>query len=97
MPLTRRAFLQTTALAGAARVRGLAAMAQLAAPFQPTWASLRDHYTRPAWLTDHRLGIFIHWGLYAVPAHGNEWYAKHMYTSDVAWHTEHYGPPDKFG
>ena len=34
---------------------------------------------------------FIHWGLYSIPARINEWYERHMYTTDVQWHTEHYG------
>jgi alpha-L-fucosidase len=66
-------------------------------PFSPTWESLRDHYQVPAWFNEAKFGIFIHWGLYSIPARINEWYIRHMYTSDVAWHTEHYGPPDKFG
>ena len=41
----------------------------------------------------------MHWGLYAVPAHQSEWYATHMYNNPeiIKWHTEHFGPPDKFG
>jgi len=66
-------------------------------PFQPTWESIRDLHHTPPWFNQARFGIFIHWGLYSIPAHGNEWYIRHMYTSDVKWHTEHYGPPDKFG
>ena len=66
-------------------------------PYQANWDSLRDRYHSPKWLRQAKFGIFIHWGLYSIPAHGNEWYAKHMYTSDVAWHTEHYGRPDNFG
>ena len=66
-------------------------------PVQPTWQSVADHYQVPDWFTQARFGIFIHWGLYSIPARINEWYAKHMYTSDVQWHTDHYGPPDKFG
>jgi alpha-L-fucosidase len=69
----------------------------VAGPYQPTWESLRDHWRVPAWFNEAKFGIFIHWGLYSIPAHGNEWYERHMYTSDVKWHTEHYGPPDKFG
>ena len=69
----------------------------LTGPFQPTWESLRDHYSMPAWFNQAKFGIFIHWGLYSIPARINEWYIRHMYTSDVAWHTSHYGPPDKFG
>ena len=69
----------------------------IAGPFQPTWESIRDHYQSPAWFREAKFGIFIHWGLYSIPARINEWYIRHMYTSDVAWHTQHYGPPDKFG
>ena len=68
-----------------------------AGPFQPTWDSLRAGYHTPAWLRDGKFGIFIHWGLYSVPAHGSEWYVQHMYSSMMAWHTEHFGPVDKFG
>ncbi len=68
-----------------------------AGPFQPTWESLRDHYRVPHWFNEAKFGIFIHWGLYSIPARINEWYERHMYTSDVKWHTEHYGAPDKFG
>ena len=66
-------------------------------PFQPTWESLRDNYHLPTWFNQARFGIFIHWGLYSIPARLNEWYERHMYTTDSKWHTEHYGPPDKFG
>jgi len=68
-----------------------------AGPFAPTWESLRDHYRVPAWFNQAKFGIFIHWGLYSMPARINEWYIRHMYTTDVAWHTQHYGAPDKFG
>lgn len=66
-------------------------------PFQPTWESLRDGYRTPAWFREAKFGIFIHWGLYSIPAHGNEWYERHMYTTDAAWHTAHYGSPATFG
>jgi alpha-L-fucosidase len=69
----------------------------LPGPVLPTWTSVRDFYHVPSWFNKAKVGIFIHWGLYAVPAHKNEWYAKYMYTTDVQWHTEHFGPPDKFG
>lgn len=32
-----------------------------------------QHNARMAWWRDARFGMFIHWGIYAVPAHG-EWY-----------------------
>jgi alpha-L-fucosidase len=35
--------------------------------FDATWESIRTH-TVPDWYNDAKLGIFIHWGLYSVPA-----------------------------
>ena len=35
--------------------------------FQPTWDSLEKHSV-PEWFQDAKFGIFIHWGLYSVPA-----------------------------
>lgn len=68
-------------------------------PVDPTWDSLRAHYQTPAWLQDGKFGIFLHWGLYAIPGRGGEWYARHMYTTPVMidWHRMHFGPQDKFG
>ena len=34
------------------------------------------HANRMEWFTDARFGMFIHWGLYAIPARG-EWYRSH--------------------
>src|SRR5205085_1494013 len=36
--------------------------------YQPTWESL-DRRPTPAWFTDAKFGIFIHWGTYSVPAY----------------------------
>ena len=66
-------------------------------PYQPTWDSVRQHYHVPRWFEQAKFGIFIHWGLYAVPAYHNEWYARHMYGAFAQYHTDHYGPPDRFG
>ena len=30
----------------------------------------------PEWYRDAKFGIFIHWGVYSVPAFGNEWYPR---------------------
>ena len=38
--------------------------------FVPTWESVRSH-TLPAWYDDCKLGIFIHWGAYSVPAYAS--------------------------
>ena len=35
--------------------------------YTPTWDSIKTH-TLPSWYDDCKLGIFIHWGAYCVPA-----------------------------
>jgi len=69
-------------------------------PFEPTWESLKQQYTVPAWYEDAKFGIFIHWGVYSVPAFKNEWYARNMYQPDspeFKHHVETYGPQSEFG
>jgi alpha-L-fucosidase len=89
-------YAQKGAPAGAADAYAKA-KAIPAGPYHPTWESLRDNYHLPTWFNEAKFGIFIHWGLYSIPARLNEWYERHMYTTDSKWHTEHYGSPDKFG
>ncbi|MDQ2839509.1 MAG: alpha-L-fucosidase [Acidobacteriota bacterium] len=36
-------------------------------PYQANWPSLEKHVV-PDWYQDAKLGIFVHWGLYSVPA-----------------------------
>ena len=54
-----------------------------AGPFAPNWDSLKANYKVPKWFTDAKFGIFMHWGLYSVPAFGgggaSEWYETHLY------------------
>jgi alpha-L-fucosidase len=40
----------------------------LAQNYQPTWDSV-DKRPTPAWFSDAKFGIFIHWGTYSVPAY----------------------------
>src|SRR5277367_6389202 len=47
-------------------------------PFRPEWSSLIK-YQQPQWYKDAKFGIFIHWGVYSVPAAENEWYPRNMY------------------
>ena len=68
-------------------------------PFKDTWESL-GNFKVPAWYRDAKFGIFIHWGIYSVPAFANEWYSRCMYIEgDRAFehHVETYGPQNKFG
>jgi alpha-L-fucosidase len=48
-------------------------------PVKPTWDSLREDYKVPEWFRGAKFGIFIHFGIFSVPAHGNEWYEKSLY------------------
>src|ERR1017187_9839381 len=68
-------------------------------PFRPNWDSLK-HYQVPAWYLDGKFGIFLHWGVYSVPAFGNEWYPRNMYnqgTPEFNHQVATYGPQSKFG
>ena len=67
--------------------------------FRPDWESLQ-HYEVPEWYKDAKFGIFIHWGVYSVPAFGSEWYPRLMYTpgtDEFKHHVATYGSQDKFG
>jgi len=67
--------------------------------YEPTWESLKQ-YSVPDWYQDAKLGIFIHWGVYSVPAFDNEWYPRHMYRREhpaFAHHREKWGPQSQFG
>jgi len=68
-------------------------------PFAPEWASL-EKFQVPDWYLDGKFGIFIHWGVYSVPAFGNEWYPRNMYKRDEATfehHVKTWGPQNEFG
>jgi len=68
-------------------------------PFEPTWESLKGIHM-PNWYVNGKFGIFIHWGVYSVPAFGNEWYPRHMHMKDkpeFEHHVKTYGPHSKFG
>ena len=80
-------------------------------PFEPSWDSLKQNYKVPDWFIGAKFGIFLHFGIFSVPAHQSEWYEKFMYAGGddntlkamrnhdtlLPWHTAHFGPPDKFG
>jgi alpha-L-fucosidase len=67
--------------------------------YQATWESLKKYQT-PDWFRDAKFGIFIHWGVYSVPAFGSEWYPRQMYqqgSDEFKHHVATYGPQSKFG
>lgn len=54
----------------------------------------------PPWYVDGKFGIFIHWGVYSVPAFGSEWYPRNMYrvgTPEYDHHRATYGDQQVFG
>ncbi|MCW3116624.1 MAG: alpha-L-fucosidase [Chitinophagaceae bacterium] len=56
--------------------------------YQPNWQSL-DTRPTPQWFQDGKFGIFIHWGVYAVPGwrtkgQYSEWYQQGLQTTDTA-------------
>jgi len=80
--------------------------------YEPTWESLERH-DLPQWFDDAKLGIFVHWGAYSVPAWAPvtddgdvsesgyaEWYPKGMYERDspvYEHHVETYGEDVEYG
>ncbi|MDR2534074.1 MAG: alpha-L-fucosidase [Tannerellaceae bacterium] len=68
--------------------------------FKADWDSIAAKYSFPEWFADAKFGIFIHWGVYAVPAFDNEWYPRNMYQQDhkvFKSHAERYGSQESFG
>ena len=57
--------------------------------YEPNWASL-DARPMPEWYLDAKFGVFIHWGVYSVPAYGQvgeyaEWYWNRIASKDAKW------------
>ena len=67
--------------------------------FKDDWESLNG-YQVPEWYRNAKFGIFIHWGVYSVPAFANEWYPRNMYiqgTPEFEHHRKTYGEHKDFG
>jgi alpha-L-fucosidase len=67
--------------------------------YRPDWNSL-SQFEAPEWYKDAKFGIFIHWGVYSVPAFGSEWYPRMMYiagSNENKHHLATYGPLTQFG
>ncbi|MER6418222.1 alpha-L-fucosidase [Streptomyces sp. NPDC001137] len=96
--ISRRQFLASaTGVAAAAAGNVLAAgTARAATTYTPTWASVDQHTAAPEWFKDAKFGIYYHWGVFSVPAYGNEWYPRRMYISGDSCNQHHiatYGDP----
>lgn len=67
--------------------------------FKPEQESL-EQFRCPKWYRNDKFGIFIHWGVYSVPAFGTEWYPRFMYmkgTKEFEHHRKTYGDQKIFG
>lgn len=67
--------------------------------YKDDWDSLSGR-EMPAWMYKGKLGIFIHWGVYSIPAFGNEWYSRNMYIQDkpeFEHHIKNWGLHKDFG
>lgn len=71
--------------------------------FEPNWASLNTRKS-PDWFHQDKFGIFIHWGVYSVPAYAPvmpnsgysyaEWYWYRLFEKQkdfIAFHNKNYG------
>ncbi|MBO8131977.1 MAG: alpha-L-fucosidase [Candidatus Marinimicrobia bacterium] len=68
-------------------------------PFSPSFESLEKVNPVPEWFKDAKFGIYLHWGVYSVPAFANEWYPRNMYIEGSAenkHHIEKYGDISKW-
>lgn len=57
-------------------------------PFKDDWESL-SHYGIPDWYARAKFGLFVHWGVYSVPAFHNEWYSREMYQKGSRTYAHH--------
>jgi len=67
--------------------------------YKDNWDSL-SNYQVPQWYRNSKFGIFIHWGLYSVPAFSCEWYSRNMYmqgSKEFEHHVATYGEHKNFG
>ena len=87
---------------------GVSQLVAMPAYFTATEHSLKQ-YQVPEWYQDAKLGYWVHWGIFSVPAHAEgraaSWYGRNMYDSRgvnreskiAAYHRAHYGDPKEFG
>jgi alpha-L-fucosidase len=71
--------------------------------YKKDWKALSKDYSYnsdPEWLKDAKFGIYLHWGVYSIPAYSYEWYSRHMFMEsrkEYQYHKQHFGDPKEFG
>jgi alpha-L-fucosidase len=99
--VSRRRLLTAIGVTGAAAAAGGLRVGVVWANSGPSsysasWSSVDQHPPAPEWFQDAKFGIYYHWGVFSVPAFGNEWYPRNMYISGSAENQHHiatYGDP----
>ncbi|MGO8745338.1 MAG: alpha-L-fucosidase [Thermoguttaceae bacterium] len=99
MRIWNRIFIATATIALAA-IFAVPAASAAERRYEANWASL-DQRRTPEWFLDAKFGVFMHWGVYSVPAWGKvgeyaEWYWNHISDKkpDNVWwqfHAKTYG------
>lgn len=56
--------------------------------YKDNWQSL-SQFKPPSYLREKRFGIFIHWGVYSIPAFATEWYPRLMYIKGQPCNVHH--------
>ncbi|MBE1495837.1 alpha-L-fucosidase [Amycolatopsis lexingtonensis] len=97
---SRRTALGLITVGGAAAAGllrgGIASATAGPSSYTPTWSSVDQHPPAAEWFQDAKFGIYFHWGVFSVPAFGNEWYPRNMYISGSSENNHHkavYGDP----
>ncbi|MET8847002.1 alpha-L-fucosidase [Amycolatopsis sp. NPDC004625] len=96
--LSRRKLLAVTGVAVTASVFRVRTVWATEGPgsYSPSWSSVDQHPPAPEWFSDAKFGIYYHWGVFSVPAFGNEWYPRNMYIGGSNENNHHkavYGDP----
>ena len=72
-------------------------------PKSPKWEALKQKEI-PEWMIDAKFGMYTHWGIYSVPAHGGPDYIKELYAANgedrkgvKKYHEAKYGKIEDFG
>jgi alpha-L-fucosidase len=66
--------------------------------YTASWTSLDAHNPAPEWFQDAKFGIYFHWGAFATPMFGTEWYPRNMMnkagpSAEYQHHMATYGDP----
>ncbi len=90
--------LTSLALLGAVASFAWSPLAAAQTRYTASWTSLDTHNPAPEWFQDAKFGIYYHWGAFATPMFGSEWYPRNMFnkagnSAEYQHHMATYGDP----